>query len=155
MRLWIVIALVSLLVGLANGCSQRTDRPNPTAESADSVEAALVTWYDALAAHDSVGIVEGLSPDFLLVEDTTLMTREVLVRNLLSGRGQGHQTTHMSDFHTVVSQSTAWTTLRNHEVWIPGGGGDSTGYDFIETVVLRMHDGRWRIERYHATPLKR
>lgn len=154
-RWWGGPAVVVLLVGLANGCSLQKSPPKHVADPADSVEMALVKWYDAVAAHDSVGIVEGLAPDFLLVEDTTLMTREVLMQHFMASRGKGRQSAHMSDFHTVVSHSTAWTTMRNHEVWVPEGGTDSTAYDFIETVVFRKHDGRWRMERYHATPLKR
>ena len=148
------LAGVTLLLVLANGCSLQTTTPKHAADPADSVEMALVKWYDALAAHDSAAIVEGLAPDFLIVEDTTLMTRDMLMQHVMASRGKGHQSAHMSDFHTVVSHSTAWTTMRKHEVWVPEGSTDSAHFDFIETVVFRKHDGRWRIERYHATPLK-
>jgi len=149
-----VFAMTVTAVMFAAGCSIQSATPKHVADPADSVETALVHWYDAVAAQDSAGIVEGMAPDFLLVEDTTLMTREVLMRHFMDSRGKGRQSAHLSDFHTVVSHSTAWTTMRNHEVWVPTGSTDSTAYDFIETVVFRRHDGRWRMERYPATPIR-
>lgn len=146
---------IVLLGGLAAGCSLQEATPKHVADPADSVETALVHWYDAVSARDSAAIIEGMAPDFLLVRDTTLMTRDVLMKHFMDSRGKGRQSSQLSDFHTVVSHSTAWTTVRNHETWVPADGKDSLRFDFIETVVLRRHDGRWRMERYHATPLKR
>jgi hypothetical protein len=145
---------VSLLALALAACAPA---PRPAAPAAldppDSVEIVLTRWYDAMAAHDSAGGLAPLPPEFLLVEDTTLVTREQLVRGLMAGAGHGHQTSERSGFHTVVTDSVAWTTLRNHEQWLPTKGTPLT-LDFIETVVFRKHEGRWMIDRYHATRLR-
>jgi len=147
--------LFLLLLFVAAGCAPAP----PSAGRApldppDSVEVVLTRWYDAIAAHDSVGIAAPLLPEFFLFEDTTVVTREALVRGLLAGAGQGHQTTDLRDFRTVVTDSVAWTSLRNHEEWIPTKGAPMA-FDFLETVVFRKRDGRWGMERYHATRIER
>lgn len=148
-----VFAFAALLA-LA-GCAA----PQPAAQRApldppDSVQAVLIKWYDAIAAHDSAGIAAPLLPEFFLFEDTTVVTRDALIKNLMAGAGQGHQTTDMHDFRTVVTDSVAWTSMRNHEQWIPVKG-EPLAFDFLETVVFRKRDGRWGMERYHATRVKR
>lgn len=152
----IILLLAGVFLGGLSGCSSAGgERAASTAlDPADSVEVVLTRWYEAIAVHDSAGIAAPLAEDFLLVEDTTLVRREPLVRGLMAGAGQGTQRTALRDFHTVVTQEVAWTTFRNHEDWIPTNGRAPMGFDFIETVVFRRHDGRWLMERYHATPVR-
>jgi hypothetical protein len=126
----------------------------PALDPPDSVEVVLTRWYDAIARHDSTGIAAPLLQEFFLFEDTTVVSRERLVAGLMSGAGAGTQSTHLSDFRTVVTDSVAWTSLRNHEVWTPAKGAP-TPFDFLETVVFRKRGGRWGMERYHATRVER
>ena len=143
-------------VALAAGCQA----PAPSGVSRapldppDSVEVVLTRWYDAIAIHDSIGIAAPLLPGFFLFEDTTVVTREKLIAGLLAGAGAGAQSTNLSDFRTVVTDSVAWTSLRNHEVWTPVKGAPMP-FDFLETVVFRKRDARWSMERYHATRVER
>lgn len=155
-----VIAL--FVVAALAGCSSSSTTTSSTSGSdstrydpADSVHVVLTRWYDAMAAFDSAGVAAPLAKDFLLVEDTTLVTKDELLAHLMAARGKGHQTTALRDFHTEMGHTVAWTTFRNHEEWIPSGGGKGETADFIETVVFRKHHGEWRIERYHATQLNR
>lgn len=149
-------ALLALSLACWAGCSPRP--PVPAARAAldppDSVEVVLTRWYDAIAAHDSLGIATPLLPEFFLFEDTTVVSRERLIAGLLAGAGAGSQSTRLSDFRTVVTDSVAWTSLRNHELWTPAKGAPMP-FDFLETVVFRKRDGRWGIERYHATRVER
>jgi hypothetical protein len=148
------LALTALLA-FAAGCASH---PGPAARASldpsDSVEVVLTRWYDAIAAHDSLGIAAPLLPEFFLFEDTTVVSRERLIAGLLAGAGAGSQSTHLSDFRTVVTDSVAWTSLRNHEVWTPAKGAPMP-FDFLETVVFRKRAGRWGMERYHATRVER
>lgn len=154
--------LVAVLVaGTLGGCSgSRSTEDSPasgavTLDPADSVHVVLTRWYDAFAIFDSVGVASPLAEDFLLVEDTTLVTRDELLASLMSARGKGHQIAALRDFHTQMGADVAWTTFRNHEEWIPSDGGKRQTVDFIETVVFRKQAGVWRIARYHATKLDR
>ena len=145
-------ALLALAVA---GCT-----PSPPAavraplDPPDSVEVVLTRWYEAIARHDSAGIAAPLLSEFFLFEDTTVVGREPLVRGLMAGAGAGTQSTLLSGFRTVMTDSVAWTSLRNHEVWTPTKG-SPMAFDFLETVVFRRRDGRWQMERYHATRVRR
>ena len=156
LRVACVLFTYALGVALATGCQA----PAPSGASRapldppDSVEVVLTRWYDAIAAHDSIGIAAPLLPGFFLFEDTTVVTREKLIAGLLAGAGAGTQSTSLSDFRTVVTDSVAWTSLRNHEVWKPAKG-EPMPFDFLETIVFRKRDARWAMERYHATRVRR
>ena len=116
----------------------------------DSVEAVLRRWYAAIGAQDSAGIAAPLAPEFFIFEHANVKTRAELIRDIMAGVGQGTQSADMKDFRTVVTDSVAWTSMRNHEVWTPVKGAP-TPFDFLETVVFVKRDGRWLMERYHAT----
>lgn len=118
------------------------------------VEGVLSRWYDAVARHDSAGIAAPLAADFLLFEDTSVVDRARLIAGLMAGASAGSQSVHLHDFRTTVTDSVAWTSLRNHEVWTPVKGAPMA-FDFLETVVFRKRAGRWLIERYHATRVER
>lgn len=147
-------ACAALLAG-ALGCAGCGGAPSGGAPRAsldptDSIEVVLARWYDAIAAHDSLGIEAPLLPEFFILEDTRFVPRAELVRGLLAGAGMGHQTSERSEFRTVVTDSVAWTTFRNRERWLPAQGAPDS-LEFLESVVFRKRDGRWRMERYHAT----
>lgn len=146
-------ACVFVLVGaLLVGCGGAP--PGGTARAPldppDSIEVVLTRWYDAIAAHDSLGIAAPLLPEFFILEDTRFVSRADLVRGILAGADAGHQTSERSEFHTVVTDSVAWTTFRNRERWLPVHG-EPSSFEFLESVVFRKRDGRWIMERYHAT----
>ncbi len=150
------------MLALCASCSSTTTTTTTSSgadssavDPADSVQVVLTRWYDAIAVFDSASVVAPLAKDFLLVEDTTLVTRDELLSHLMSAKGKGHQTAALRDFHTEVGHTVAWTTFRNHEEWIPAKGGKGEAAEFIETVVFRKHHGEWRIERYHATRVDR
>ena len=126
----------------------------PVLDPPDSIEVVLTRWYDAIAHHDSIGISAPLLPEFFLFEDTSVVSRAQLIAGLLAGAGAGSQSTQLSDFRSVVTDSIAWTSLRNHEVWTPVKG-EPRPFDFLETVVFRKREGRWGMERYHATRVER
>lgn len=157
-RLRAVRALLAWVLGAALAAGCEAPAPSPAARAPldppDSVEVVLTRWYAAIAAHDSAGIAAPLLPGFFLFEDTTVVPRERLIAGLLAGTGAGTQSTSLSDFRTVVTDSVAWTSLRNHEVWTPVRG-EPMPFDFLETVVFRKRDARWGMERYHATRVER
>jgi len=155
-----LLAVLLVCIVAASCSTTSTTTTSSAADSthvdpADSVQVVLTRWYDAIAVFDSAGVVAPLAKDFLLVEDTTLVTRDILLSHLMSAKGKGHQTAALRDFHTEVGHTVAWTTFRNHEEWIPAAGGKAESAEFIETVVFRKHHGDWRIERYHATRVDR
>ncbi len=104
--------------------------------------------------HDSAGIAAPLLGEFFIVEDTTVIEGPALVKELVSGAATGSQTAALSGFRTVVTDSIAWTSFRNREVWTPVNGKPDT-LDFLESVIFRKRGGQWRMERYHATRIDR
>ncbi len=145
--------LITMAVLWAAGCAPAAPPPVLTRaplDSPDSVEAVLRRWYVAIGAQDSAGIAAPLAPEFFIFEHTNVKTRQELIRDIMSGVGQGTQSADMKDFRTVVTDSVAWTSMRNHEVWTPVKGAPMP-FDFLETVVFVKRDGRWLMERYHAT----
>lgn len=121
-------------------------------QACQAVENVLADWYAAITRKDINAVAALLTEDFLIVETDTLLDRAALLERLDEGFGMGRQTSERDDFHTVTAGDTAWTTMRNHEVWTPNEG-DPLPLEYLETVVFQRLDGRWLIARYHATRL--
>lgn len=115
------------------------------------IRTALIDWYTAMTAHDIAALGDALSDSFLLVEHSELVDRAELLE-MLSGESDDELVADLSDFHVTVQGDVAWSTHRNHEVYTPHTG-DPIRLEFLETVVLVRRDGRWLIDRYHATRL--
>ena len=114
------------------------------AQACQAVENLLADWYAAIARRDINAVAALLTEDFLIVETDTLLDRATLLERLAEGFGMGRQTSERDGFHTVTAGDTAWTTLRNHEVWTPDEG-EPLPLEFLETVVFQRLDGRWLI----------
>ncbi|MEQ1831785.1 MAG: nuclear transport factor 2 family protein [Candidatus Eisenbacteria bacterium] len=142
------VVLALWVAGCAPAAPPVTSRP--PVDPPDSVEAVLRRWYVAIGAQDSAGIAAPLAPEFFIFEHTKMKSRDELIRDIMAGAGQGTQSADMQDFQTVVTDSVAWTSMHNHEVWTPVKG-TPMPFDFLETVVFVKRDGRWLMERYHAT----
>lgn len=115
------------------------------------IRATLNGWYAAMGTHDVTAVGTALTDTFLLVEHDQLVDRTALLE-MLSGADDYHLDASLSDFHVTVDGDIAWSTHRNHERYTPADG-ESEDIDFLETVVLVRRDGRWLIDRYHATRL--
>lgn len=140
------------------GCQGKAPAP-PAAAAAPldppaTVEAVLTRWYDAMQRYDSAGIAGPLAPEFFIYEDTTDIAGADLVREVLAGAAAGSQTAALSNFRTVVTDSVAWTSFHNQEIWTPKVGKPDT-LRFLESVVFRKRGGQWLMERYHATRINR
>jgi len=118
-----------------------------------AVEQTLTDWYSAIKRQDIEAVSAPLAPEFWIVENAELLDRKTLLNRLAEGFPVGVLTATLSDFHTDVHDDVAWTTLRNHEIWMPYEG-VAQRVEFIETVVLKKIADRWMIERYHATLLE-
>jgi uncharacterized protein (TIGR02246 family) len=116
-----------------------------------AIRAVLTGWYTAMTAHDIAAVGAVLTESFLLVEHDTLVDRTGLLE-MLAGETDDELIATLSDFHVTVVGDVAWSTHRNHEVYTPSGA-EPLQLDFLETVVLVRRDGRWLIDRYHATRL--
>ncbi len=126
------------------------DRP----DEKTAVEAVLRQWYVAINTHDSAGVAAPLLPAFFIFEDTTRIERDDLIQAIVGGFKAGSQTAEMSAFRTEVRGNVAWTSFRNDEVWTPTTGKPDSLH-FLESVVFEKQNGRWMIERYHATKINR
>lgn len=115
------------------------------------IRAALDSWYASLDARDFAAVSAALTDTFLLIEHDELVGRAELMEGL-SGAPEGRLVASLSDFRVSVAGDVAWSTHRNREVYTEGGA-EPKQLDFLETVVLLRRDGRWLIERYHATQL--
>lgn len=115
------------------------------------IRTALIDWYSAMTSHDIAALGDALSESFLLIEHSELVERAELLE-MLSGETDDALVADLSDFHVTVQGDVAWSTHRNHEVYTPHVG-DPIRLEFLETVVLVRRDGRWLIDRYHATRL--
>jgi ketosteroid isomerase-like protein len=115
------------------------------------VRAALTDWYAAMTAHDIPAVGEALTESFLLIEHDELLDRSQLLE-ILSSESDDDFIAELTDFRVTVHGDVAWSTHRNHEVYTPALG-EQLQLEFLETVVLVRRDGRWLIDRYHATRL--
>jgi len=115
----------------------------------------LRRWYDATEKHDSAGWTDLLLPSFFIFEDTTVYDKPTLTRLVVEGYSQGTDRAQLYDFRTEVSGDVAWSSFRNDEVWTPNGGKPEAPRRFMESAVFRRVDGRWLMERYHATRVNR
>ena len=115
------------------------------------VRATLTDWYTAMTAHDITALGDSLTESFLLIEHDDLLDRVQLLE-MLSSEVDDVLVADLDDFHITVHGDVAWSTHRNHEVYTPLVG-EPLRLEFLETVVLVRRDGRWLIDRYHATRL--
>lgn len=115
------------------------------------IRATLAGWYKSIDAHDLEAVGAALTETFLLIEHDELVGRSQLLE--MMSRAPDHRlVASLSDFQISVSGDIAWSTHRNREVYTPFEG-DPQQLDFLETVVLVRRNGRWLIDRYHATRL--
>jgi ketosteroid isomerase-like protein len=146
-----------LLVSAACAPATQSATTDPTPVSvADSVaiRQTLATWYTAMQATDSAGILAPLTPQFLLLEDTLPLTGLQLVTRLKKAGATGPTwRATFSGFTTRLHGDVAWTTVHNHEDVMPAPGGKPCAGDFLETIVFVRTNGRWLIDRYHAAVL--
>ena len=137
----------------------RTPAPSaasrPPEDDAREVEALLRRWYDASERHDSAAYAALMLPEFFIFEDTTMYDKPTLNRLVAEGFAYGTDRANLSDFKTAVSGDAAWTSFRNEEVWTPNGGKAEPPRRYLESAVFRRVDGRWLLERYHATRINR
>jgi ketosteroid isomerase-like protein len=115
------------------------------------VRATLTGWYTAMTAHDITALADALTESFLLVEHDELVDRAQFLE-MLSGETDDVLVADLRDFRVTVHGDVAWSTHRNDELYTPHVG-DPLRLEFLETVVLVRRDGRWLIDRYHATRL--
>jgi ketosteroid isomerase-like protein len=120
--------------------------------AASAVEASMGAWHSALEAHDWAAVAAGLTPGFLMVEHDRIMDKASLLALVMSSASLGRQRASLHEFRTVVRQDSAWTTLRNDELWIANDG-NKKSFRFLETAIFRLERGAWLIDRYHATRL--
>lgn len=136
----------------------RPAEPPPAGAGAQAEVAAvkqvLDDWYTAIERHDAAGIERPLTETFVIFEDTTRYGRAELLKGITEGFAAGVQTSARSQLETTVRGDVAWSSFRNHEVFTPTNGTPET-LDFIETVVFVRDDGRWKMDRYHATRVNR
>ena len=124
------------------------------AEDSLAIHATLENWYNAMYKVDSTGILELLTPQFLLLEDTLPLSGTELVARLKKGEADVNWTAEFSEFRTRFRGEVAWTTLKNQETLFQDNGKKCKA-DFLETIVFVRYGERWLIDRYHATPIHR
>jgi proline iminopeptidase len=122
-----------------------------TAQSARP-EQALEAFYGALSRWDYDGVGRGVTTRFELVEDTQIFDLAGLVALARGFEAAGATMTfELDDFNTIVRGPVAWTRYRNRAVLRLAGGERSL--TFIESAVLELEDGGWRIDRLQSNPL--
>lgn len=147
-----------LMIGLAACQPSVTTTPHPASASlageVKAVEQVLYDWYTAMERHDTAGTAAPLTASFFIFEDTTKLRRDDLLAGLNAGFNAGVQTAKLSNLETTVRGDVAWSSFRNEEVFRPTAG-EPIYLNFVETVVFVKEDGRWKIDRYHATRINR
>jgi ketosteroid isomerase-like protein len=129
--------------------------PAPVADDAQAVEAVLRGWYDASARHDSAAYARPLLPTFFIVEDTTVIERDALVRLVAGSFASGTDRANIRDLRTVVVGDAAWSSFRNDETFTPNGKAATPVRRYIETAIFQRVNGAWKLARYHATRINR
>ena len=93
---------------------------NPTDLAADSlaIHTTLDNWYNAMYKVDRTDILELLTPQFLLIEDTLALSGIELITRLKKERADVNWTAEFSEFRKRFKGEVAWTTLKNHETLV-------------------------------------
>jgi proline iminopeptidase len=115
-------------------------------------EQALDAFFDALSRWDYDGLGRTVTTGFELVEDTLIFDLAGLIAFARGFEAAGATMTfELDDFNTAVRGPVAWTRYRNRAVLRLAGGERSL--TFIESAVLELEDGGWRIDRLQSNPL--
>jgi ketosteroid isomerase-like protein len=153
-RLAVIMCIAATAIGCVGHPATARSAVAP-ADEARAVESTLRAWYDASTRHDSAAYAAVLLPDFFIFEDTTRYDRTALLTLVASSFAYGTDRATMSDFNTRVEGDVAWTSFRNEEFFTPTGAAAQPVRRYLESAVLRRVDGRWKLERYHATRINR
>lgn len=122
-----------------------------SALEAAAIEQTLRDWYSAIHQQDFQTVAALLTENFIIVEHAEILTKAQQMARFEAFKDTGTQTAEQHIISTRIHGDVAWTTLRNNEVWLPADGSPAMDFEFIETIILLKQQGKWLIERYHAT----
>jgi hypothetical protein len=148
MRTLICFAFVVLVAA----CSP--DGPNEAEMAAEeaAAEQAVVEFFDALGKLDHETAQSAVTSEFELVQDTVALDWDALVEYARPLEDAGATVSYeFSDFNTTVRGSVAWTRYRSRSVFEMNG--QATRSEWLESAVLERIGDRWRIDRFHSTPI--
>lgn len=135
---------------LLAACSAPADDP---AAAADSAEAAVITFFDALEAMNFAALDSAVTEDFELVEDTLVLDLDGFIRYLEPFVEAGASIRYeFSDFNTEVRGPVGWTRYRNNAVLVVNG--EETAFEWLESAVLLRTEDGWRVDRLQSAPVE-
>ena len=124
----------------------------PTTADEEAVRTLIRDWFAAFSKSDEAHFRSMMTDDYVLCENGELMDLAGVLTMFKTERPPGYQRTDQFDFKSVtVRGETAWAVyflesdintdkMQRHRKW-------------LESIVLRKVDGRWRLTLHHSTKI--
>lgn len=136
-----------LVLGVARVCSVAAE---PTAADDEAVRTLIRDWFAAFSKSDEARFRSLMTEDYLLCENGEVLDLAGVLGMFKTERPTGYERTDKFDFKSVtVGGEMAWAVyflesdintdkMQRHRKW-------------LESIVLRKVDGRWRLALHHST----
>ncbi|MFT3824159.1 MAG: nuclear transport factor 2 family protein [Chitinophagaceae bacterium] len=114
----------------------------------------VIDFFQALADRNADAVSSNCTKDLLLLENGAIWNLDTLVLKIGQNAPADYKRVNTIVFiETKVVGKTAWTTYNNQADVTRNG--KSGIVQWLETAILVMEDGRWKIKTLHSTLLKR
>jgi hypothetical protein len=142
----------AILRALLISCS-----PDRTSNSKDaerqSVETALIGFFDAIRDWDYDALEASVTSDFELVEDTLILDIPGFIDLIKPYEERGASITYeFTDFNTKVQGPVAWTRYRNNAVLTLEG--EQARFEWLESAVFQKEGDLWKLDRLQSAPVR-
>jgi uncharacterized protein (TIGR02246 family) len=142
--LGVMMAVVAAIV-----CSVAADAATADEEA---VRTLIRDWFASFSQNDEARFRSFMTDDYLLCENGELMDLAGVLGMFKAQRPSGYQRTDQFDFKSV--------TVRGEMAWAVYFLGSDINTDemqrhrkWLESIVLRKVDGRWRLVLHHSTKI--
>ncbi len=145
-----VFRLLAVCIMIGARATAASDKADPTAHSADAVAATMREMYAALSVDDTARLKTVLANDFYAFDGGKRFDGASLAQLIADAHKAGRQYVWtVNEPDARVQGDWAWITYVNR-----GSVGDATGtrpVTWLESAVLKLEEGRWRIVFFHST----
>lgn len=127
----------------------------PASKEQQEIQQAVVKFFDALSARDSVSLKLYCTPDITLYEYGQVWNLDTLIRKAITlNQSADFKRSNSFEFiKTTSAKNLAWVTYRLSSVIYRDA--KESQVQWLETVVLEKQDKQWKVKHLHSTLLKR
>lgn len=118
------------------------------------VHQTVINIFDALSNRDSVLMKANCTEDVLIFENGEVWNMDTMMKAIITLKNlKDYSRINKIEFiHTEIHKDVAWSTYRNQaDITV---NGKLRVVKWVETVILKKDDNKWKMKILHSTPDK-